>query len=441
MEKIKYYLLKINGSFWFLPTLILLTAIVSALGMITIDQQIEYKPEGIFKFVFSDSAQSAETILSTIAAAMIGLAGTVFSITLVVLTLASSQFGARLLRNFMYDRINQVVLGTYIATFMYCLLVLNTIKSTDEFGFIPVLSVFVATIAAVANIILLIIFIHHIATNIQTDKVIFDISKALHKDMERIFPVKIGKNYKEEEEPNMPTLRTIYRDKTILKSPKSGYLQSIDDEGIIKLAQEENIIIKFYFKPGDYMVENAPFCEVYALKNCSQKASKKIKNSIMLGNLRTSLQDAEFSIHQMVEIAARALSPGINDPYTAIACVDNLTSVLCYLTQIEFPSRYRYDQEDKLRVIADRSSFAGMMNASFNQIRQFGAGSPSVIIKMMEAVSMIHQMSSTRPHQLAAKRHADMLLRTGQRAFAEALDTADLKERYDRIEWVQSEED
>lgn len=440
MKKIKYYLLKINGSFWFLPTLILLIAIISALVMITVDQQIKYEPKGILKFVFSDSAQSAETILSTIAAAMIGLAGTVFSITLVVLTLASSQFGSRLLRNFMYDRINQVVLGTYIATFMYCLVVLNTIKSTDEFGFIPILSVFVATIAAIANIILLIVFIHHIATNIQTDKVIFDISTALHKDMERIFPTKIGKNY-QEEEPNIAVLRTIYKNSTILKSPKSGYLQSIDDKAIITLAQKENIIIKFYFKPGDYMVLNAPFCEVYALKKCSQKASKKIKNSIMLGNLRTSLQDAEFSIHQMVEIAARALSPGINDPYTAIACVDNLTSVLCYLTQIEFPSRYRYDQEDKLRVIADRSNFAGMMNASFNQIRQFGAGSPSVIIKMMEAVGTIHQMSSTRPHQLAAKRHADMLLRTGQRAFAEALDVADLKERYDRIEWVQPEED
>jgi uncharacterized membrane protein len=107
------------------------------------------------------------------------------------------------------------------------------------------------------------------------------------------------------------------------------------------------------------------------MKNTIKKC-KKIQDDFIIGKVRTPLQDAEFSIHQMVEVAARALSPGVNDPYTAIACIDNLTSVMCYLAGVEFPSPYRYDMQDKLRVIADNHTFSGMLNAAFNQIRQYG---------------------------------------------------------------------
>lgn len=435
MKRFKYFLQRLNASFWFLPTVILTIAIILAILFITLDQQVQYEPKGLLKYAFADSANSAETILSTIAAAMIGLAGTVFSITLVVLTLASSQFGSRLLRNFMYDKVNQVVLGTYIATFLYCLIVLNAIKSTDEFGFIPAFAVLVATIAALANIILLIIFIHHIATNIQTDKVIYDISTNLSASIRKIYPQKIGQSIDNTEVPDLDILRTIYDQRTELKSKKSGYLQSISDTDLMELASKYNLIVELLYKPGDYIVENSMLGIIMSTTAITEEIQNEILDSLLLGNLRTTLQDAKHSIHQMVEIASRALSPGINDPYTAITCIDNLTSIMCYLTGIVFPSRYRYDEDEKLRLITDKTNFDGLLDTSFNQIRQFGATSPSVIIKLMEAMMTIYNMSDKAENKKSIARHAGMILRTGQRSFEEPLDVEDLRERYDSIDW------
>jgi uncharacterized membrane protein len=144
MNKLQYLWEKINTSFWFIPVLMLMLASVSAVGLIYLDSQVAYSPEGVLKYLLPASADSASSILGIIAGAMIGVAGTVFSITLVVLTLASSQLGFRLVRNFMYDTLKQVVLGSYVSSFVYCLIVLNSIKETEEFNFVPSLSVLVA---------------------------------------------------------------------------------------------------------------------------------------------------------------------------------------------------------------------------------------------------------------------------------------------------------
>jgi uncharacterized membrane protein len=140
---------------------------------------------------------------------------------------------------------------------------------------------------------------------------------------------------------------------------------------------------------------------------------EKIFNQFVIGKTKTSQQDLEFSIRQMVEIAARALSPGVNDPYTAITCIDNLTSIMCYLAQAKFPSKYRFDEEGNLRVIADTSDFEGALDAAFNQIRQFSGGSPAVIIRLMEALITIHEFTSKENHKEAVIKHAEMVLSSG----------------------------
>lgn len=153
----------------------------------------------------------------------------------------------------------------------------------------------------------------------------------------------------------------------------------------------------------------------------------------VIGSTKTAQQDLEFSIHQMVEIAARALSPGVNDPYTAIACVDNLASTMAYLAQAEFPSRYRYDAEGVLRVHADALEFEGVLDAAFNQIRQFSGGSPSVIIRLMEALSTILSLTKDEARRQAVLRHAQMVLNVGEQTIKEENDLKDLKARAEKI--------
>ncbi len=146
MKKLQYLWEELNTSFWFVPILMLLISIGSAIGFIYFDSQIRFSPEGILKYLLPASVDSARSILSIIAGAMIGVAGTVFSITLVVLTLASSQLGSRLVRNFMYDKLNQVVLGTYVSSFVYCLIILSSLKENESFHFVPAISVLAALV-------------------------------------------------------------------------------------------------------------------------------------------------------------------------------------------------------------------------------------------------------------------------------------------------------
>lgn len=421
------------ATFWFVPVLIIVLAVIFSIGLVSLDNNISIPQEGLIRFFIVNSSDSARSILTTISGAMIGVAGTVFSVTLVALTLASSQFGPRLIKNFMYVRLNQIVLGSYIATYLYCLLVLNAIKDGNGYTFIPSLSIFAAILAAIANIILLIIFIHQIAISIQADKVISDISDLISKQVETLFPEKMGDELKEERDFEENSAISVYQKCTSIKSPKSGYLQYIDSEVLLEIVATNDSLFKLENRPGSFLVKGGEIGVLHSDNDWEEESIGKLLNQFVFGKTKTSQQDLEFSIHQMVEIAARALSPGVNDPYTAIACIDNLTATMCYLAEAKFPSKYRVDEEGNLRVIADVLDFEGVLDAAFNQIRQFSGGSTAVIIRLMEALKTISNIVRKENHKKAVIKHAEMVYRKGKETIKEENDLQDLKERSSKI--------
>jgi uncharacterized membrane protein len=429
MKKLLFFWDKLTSTFWFVPVLIILTAIGLAPGFVYLDSRVAWEGGGLARYLLTSSAGSARSILTTIAGAMIGVAGTVFSITLVALTLASSQFGPRLIRNFMYDRLNQVVLGSYIALFIYSLLVLNTIKENGDFVFIPSFSILLALIGAVANIILLIVFIHHIAIGIQADKVISDISTAMSAHIRTLFPEIRGDEKDEELDRDLPAMLAAFPEKRPFLAGRSGYLQYADYGSLVSLATSNDLLIELHVRPGDYLVKDSGMGLIHSLEALEQAVADKAAGSFIVGDTRTHQQDAEHSIHQLVEIAARALSPGVNDPYTAIACIDNLTSALAYLSTVKFPSRFHADPDGHIRLVADALTFEGMLNAAFNQIRQYAKGSPSVVIRLMEALIRLDKMAVRPEQKRAIKKHAAMVMRMAENTFDEPNDVADLKER------------
>lgn len=431
--KLIYLWETIQTSFWFVPLLLVLAAIGSAIGLIFLDSTIDFKPAGALGYLFSGGAEAARGILSTIAGAMLAVAGTVFSITLVALTLASSQFGPRLLRNFMHDRLNQIVLGAYIATFIYCLLVLRTVKSDHDLDFIPNLSILFAIVVAVANIFLLIIFIHHISLGIQADTVISESYKNLNDSIEKLFP-----DQDKEQDSQLLASRAqatlnahIVAD--VVKSHQDGYLQVIDYDRLLELAHEHDLFIKILTRPGGFVVKQQPLAKVHARKQTDEKLLHHIRGSIIIGGQRTPLQDVEFAIRQMVEVAARALSPGINDPFTAITCIDNLTATLAHLTRAHFPEKYRCDDDGAPRVEVHPLNFAGLIDASFNQIRQYGERSPSVLIRLMESLDTLMNFARSDEQKDAIQRHAAMVLETGESGITVKNDLNDLKTRYESL--------
>lgn len=429
MNGLRFYWGELTATFWFIPTLIITLAALGAWLGIYLDTRLDYQPSGVALYLFSSSADSARSVLSVIAGAMIGVAGTVFSITLVTLTLASSQFGSRLLRNFMHERINQVVLGSYIATYVYCLIVLSVIKSNDLILFVPNVSVALAIGAAIVNIILLVFFIHHVAVSIQSDKVIADISETLSKNINYLFSEEIGEESVAVEKPDLQQLRKRYATHQAFLAPHTGYVQYIDGNRFFTVMEEENALVILHKRPGSYIVKGMVVADIYCHEALSDESLQKLESALTAGKVRTPRQDAEFAIHQVVEIAARALSPGVNDPYTAIACIDNLTATMCHLTGVKFPARYRYNDDGQLRVVADVLTFKGMLDASFNQIRQFATGSPAVVIRLMEALITIHPFARYHEQKPAVEHHAEMILRLAEQSFTDHNDLDDMKKR------------
>jgi uncharacterized membrane protein len=333
-------------------------------------------------------------------------------------------------------RVNQVVLGSYISTYIYCLIVLNAIKENDQLLFVPSISIMFAQVAALANIILLIVFIHHIAIGIQADRVIADISEDLSKNIRTLFPESYEAPKEDQTEDQRESPTRDYRDRQVkreVKAGSSGYLQYVDMGSLIDLATREDLVIEVLFRPGDYLVLGHDVAVVYSGETVDDQDLDHIWSHFIVGKSRTRQQDAEHSIHQLVEIAARALSPGVNDPYTAISCIDNLTSILSYVTTVKFPSKHLYDDEGHLRVIADTLTFEGMLDAAFNQIRQYATGNPAVVIRMMESLVALHEFTWRSDQLKAIERHARMVMNMAEEAFSERNDLEDLKERSKQI--------
>lgn len=424
----------LNSSFWFVPTLMVTLAIGLSFLTIWFDQSSESNIIETFRWTYTLGPNGSRAILSAVAGSMISVATTAFSITIVALQLASSQFGPRLLRNFMQDTGNQLVLGTFISTFIYCLLVLRTINGTEENEFVPDISVTCGIMLAIASIGVLIYFIHHSAASIQVDHVITKVGHDLDDAIERLFPKKVGRGAAAQKRRSEDIPTNFDRDACPIKAAGGGYIQSIDDDELMQIARENNLLLRVQHRPGKFVVQGSDLVLVWPGEQVNKKLSRKINDVFILGPQRTEVQDVEFSVDQLVEIASRALSPGINDPFTAIRCIDQLSAALSHLAQKDIPSPYRYDQNDKLRVIAQPVTFADVTDTAFNKIRQYGQSSVGVTIRLLEAIAVIATYTHNNKDRAALLRHAGMIWRGSQEGVSEELDRKDVEERYQTVE-------
>jgi len=421
----------LHSSFWFVPTLMVVLAIGLSFLTIQIDQSADTEIIGNLGWAYALGPNGSRAILSAIAGSMVSVATTAFSITIVALQLASSQFGPRLLRNFMQDTGNQIVLGTFISTFVYSLLVLRTINGVAKNEFVPHLAVTCGIGLAIASIGVLIYFIHHSASSIQVDNVISKVGRELDDVIDRLFPKQIGRGAsKQRQEPSSEIPANFDRDACPIQASSSSYIQAIDADQLMQTAIKENLLLQLQHRPGDFVVKGSPIAIVYPAGAVNKKLAEQINSAFVVGSQRTDRQDIEFSINQLVEIASRALSPGINDPFTAVRCIDQLSAALCHLAQREIPSAYRYDDEDKLRVIAEPVSFVDVIDAAFNQIRQYGRTSVAVTMRLLEVIAVIAPFTHTKVDRAALLRHANMIDRGSHEGISEELDQKDVKERY-----------
>ena len=419
---------RLRSSFWFVPAAMACVAVALALSAVALDRAAGER----LGWSYSGGAEGASQLLGTVAGSMIAIAGTVFSMTLVALSLASSQLGPRLLRNFMRDTANQVALGTFVATFVYCLFVLRTIRRADEVAFVPHLSVSIGVLLAVVSIGVLIYFIHHVSVSIQADEVVARVGRELDDGINRLFPATFGQPAKAaaktQDAAGLPA--AFARDARPVPALEDGYLQLIDADTLMALASEEDMLLQLEHRPGHYLVKGSAMVMAWPGERVTDSLVQRMNAAFALGNGRTAAQDIEFCVNQLVEIAVRALSPGINDPFTAIACVDRLGSALCRLARRDLPSSHRYDPEGKLRLVVPVPTFAGAVDAAFNQIRQSARANPAVIIRMLDSIAQIAGQVQSAQDAASLQRQAGMLIKGARAAVPEADDLFAVEARF-----------
>jgi uncharacterized membrane protein len=432
---------RIRSSFWFLPTVMAGGAMMLAFATVALDTPATEWLTLNWGWTFTGGAEGASSLLGAIAGSMITIAGVVFSMTLVALSLASSQLGPRLLRNFMRDTTTQMVLGTFVATFLYCLLVLRTIRRADETIFVPHLSVTLGVLLAVVSVGVLIYFIHHVSVSIQANDIVARVAMELIEGIERLFPENIGREASRilTEPPNADFLDTFDREARPIGSAEDGYLQFVDGDALMALAMQEDVVIRLERRPGDYIVATRPLALVWPGNRVTDQLMERVNAAFALGNQRTSGQDIEFAVNQLVEIAIRALSPGVNDPFTAMTCVDHLGSALCRLAQQDRPSPYRHDTQDQIRVMAPVFTFPDVTDAAFNQIRQYGRSSAAVAIRLLETIAEIARFVHRPEDRAALLRHARMIARGARDGLPEDGDRKEVEERFRSAKQLLSE--
>jgi uncharacterized membrane protein len=425
----------LRTSLWFVPSLEVVAAIGLFIGTLAADRAAYRGDFGLPGWVISGSADAARQILTTIAAAIITVVGVVFSIILVTLTLASTQFGPRMLRNFIRDRGTQVTLGTFVATFVYSVLVLVSIGTGSHGDFVPHIGVTVTLGLMVIDLAVLIYFIHHTAISIQLPQVIASIAADLAEAI------------REQGEPDRPGPETgpaavelVNRTETsgaVLLAPVSGYVQFIKHQNLVRLATRADAVINVDHRPGHFIVRGHRFATVWP-PEAAPLVRKELGRAHIIGPHRTLTQDVSFGIDQLVEIAVRALSPAVNDPFTAMTCIDWLGENLCKIVVRWHPARVHRDAQGYIRVITVEPAYDRLVQRSFEKIRQSSLGMPAVMIRELEALTRIMAETTSDGQRRVLLEQAAMIDRASERSVPEAADRADIRRRYEAMLTVES---
>jgi uncharacterized membrane protein len=437
----------LRTNLWLVPAVEVVFAIALFAVTTLLDRAVYRGAVALPGWVNSGSADAAREVLTAIAAAVITVVGVVFSIILVTLTLASTQFGPRMLRNFIRDRATQLTLGTFVATFVYAVLVLVSVGEGSHGDFVPHIGVTVTLALMVADLAVLIYFIHHTATSIQLPQVIASIASDLSEAIEvqggdgdhgRASVAGQPGSAQLAGGPSPAELLSLLETGGgTVRAPASGYLQFIRHGILVQLASEAGAVICLDHRPGHFIVQGHPYAKVWP-PEAVNRVSDALARAHLTGPHRTLTQDVSFGIDQLVEIAIRALSPAVNDTFTALTCIDWLGDNLCKIINRWHPARVHRDGQGFIRVIAAQPTYERLVQRAFEKIRQASSGMPAVMIRQLEALAKIMADTSSAGQRHVLLDQAAMIDRLCERTVPEACDRADVRRRYEAVLDVES---
>jgi uncharacterized membrane protein len=398
MNDLKSQWHRVKSSLWFFPGILTATGILLAMLTIRIDESINPSGRMHSLWLFSGGSDGARGVLSAIASTTVTVAATVFSIVVVAIQLASSQFTPRVLQSIMRDRVNQITLGAFLGTFTYSLLVLRSVRSgTDnDDPFIPALSVTVAFLLALICMGLLILFIHHAARSMEAATVIGRTTREARAVVDRTYPDDTDATA------GTPALPEILEPSQLLTADRAGYLAAVELDNLVRCATDEALIVRVEPVIGDFLLPGALLATVWRQPDTTHKASQAkresgesepvetvIRRTIHLLDDPSEQDDLAYNVQRLADIAVKAMSPGINDPTTARLCVDRISDVIVRAgTRSPVPDRYADDQ-GVARVLWQHDPWERIVVVAFDQIAHYSASDLQVMLHLSRTLERI----------------------------------------------------
>jgi uncharacterized membrane protein len=434
----------LSTTFWLVPTVLVVVAALLFGVTFAIDRAAYHHQLTLPFWIRTGSADAGRQVLIAIAAAVITVIGVVFSITILALTLASQQFGPRMMRNFIRDFGNQLTLGVFVGTFVYSVLALGSITSSAHGDFVPHLSITVAEALLLVDLGVLIYFIHHIAKSIQLPEVIAGIARDLTRAVDAEFPLpgpSLGEHTRERVGRSVPELLQLINERgVVVPSSSSGYVQYVGYAQLIDIASRTDSVIRLDHRPGHFIATGRPLATVWP-GGAAEQVALALSKAHVTGPHRTLMQDPVFAIDQLVEIAIRALSAAVNDTFTALTCIDWLSAGLSQISSRTLAEGVYRDRFHRVRLIETDPSYARMVNRAFDKIRQSSRGMPAVIIRMLDSLTSIAADATSPEQRRILIRQAEMILRSAEDSVNEANDLADIRIRYRRLAMLDEADD
>lgn len=350
-------------------------------------------------FLRATDVDGARAILTTLAGSTLGVAGVAFSVTIVAVSFASSNYGPRLIGNFMGDRTNQVILGVFVATFVYCITILSTVHTSTEFSndtlesFVPHVSVFFALLLTLAAVGALIVYIHHIPESINIMNLTAGIGDKLHRAIVKMLDEEEQRGREDQDASVEPWHETPQPESQLqIRAKAAGFIQQFDLEGLFEIARKNNIQIILHRAPGDFIVAGEVIMSAHPMRTEEGSIKEQLRDCYTQGANRTDAQDLLFLSDQLVEVLGRALSAGVNDPHSAMLCLNWLRAGLVAFAQrsADRPAR----KSDP--VLYRRVTFEDMLNRSFDEMRQYIAGDRTATL---HALSVLLELALTASRQ------------------------------------------
>ncbi|TCO42206.1 putative membrane protein [Kribbella antiqua] len=417
----------LRGALWALPTVAVVIALAAGSGL----SYVEVDPGSwADSFLFQGTADDARTLLIAIASTMATVIALVLGLTVVALQLASTQFSPRLLRAFLRDRVNQVVLSIFVATFVYSTAGLYTVgveagQRVDEY---PRLAVTVALVLLFLSLLVLVFFIHHLTHSIQIDEVMRTVERRTLRVIARDLPTTGLSNEPRPLPPGWVVDVAAHR---------SGYLQTIHPVALVEAAAYSGATALVTRMVGEHVIVGSPLVQVWqepvGPPPDLDRLTAAARDAIRIGFERTAEQDVAFGVRQLADIAVKALSPAINDPYTAIQAIEHLSVILASLAGRPLGDQFLRDEAGVLRVVVPGRNFEYYLDLACGQVRRYGRSEPRVVRALLRILHSTGQFCTDDDGRRLVIDQVKLLLADSQRAIVQPADFVVVREHGDRV--------